>query len=56
MEQSTQTALRLNPRVQVDYTPLAPAMQLKNEKDVGRQKHNPLLVILNTYRHKRAIK
>lgn len=55
MEESTQTALRLNPKVKVDYTPFSQAMHLKN-RSLNKQAHNPLLIILNTYRHKRNIK
>lgn len=43
-DESTQTALRLNTSGFMDYTPFSPIMQ-------DRPHHNPLLVLLNTYKH-----
>lgn len=43
-DESTQTALRLNLKAYLDYSPFSPIMQ-------ERPQHNPLIVLLNTFRH-----
>ncbi len=43
-DSSTQTALQLNLQATLDYTPFSPIM-------AGRAQLNPLLVMLNSFRH-----